>query len=277
MPRYYHSGSGGPDFRFAVQMTETVKWLIIINVAIFFLQGLVFMASRGQYFSLYFGVSANMFLRGMIWQPVTYMFLHASIGHIFWNMLILWMFGCEIEREWGSRAFLRYYFITGIGGGVMILLTSMAMGDNHITLGASGAIFGLLVAFGMLFPDRIILAFFLFPMRARNFVLLLGVIELWVTIMAGPYGGRVARFAHLGGALVGFLYLKFGDRIKYSIPRIRFKTNSRNEPKAQDWSSFMREEVDPILDKIGREGIHSLTRKERNILKKARGHKRNSG
>jgi len=276
MRRYSQGGSGGPDFRFAVQMSDAVKWLIIINAAIFLLQQLIFMASGGRYLSLYFGVSANLFLRGMIWQPLTYMFLHSGIGHIFWNMLILWMFGCEIERAWGPRVFLRYYFITGIGGGVLILLTSMAMGDNSITLGASGAIFGLLVAFGMVFPDKIILAFFLFPMRARNFVILIGAIELWMTVTAGPYGHGVARFAHLGGALVGFLYLKFGDRIKYSIPRIRFKSSSQNETKAQDWSSFMREEVDPILDKIGREGIHSLTRKERNILKKARGHKRNS-
>ena len=114
-------------------------------------------------------------------------------------------------------------------------------------------------------------------MRARTFVLLIGAIELAVTITAGPYGGRVARFAHLGGALVGFIYLKFGDRIKYSIPRIRFKTNARSDKQAKDWSTFMREEVDPILDKIGREGNHSLTRKERNILKKARGHRRNDG
>ena len=277
MPRYYHSGSGGPDFRFAIQISDMVKRLIIINAAIFLLQQLIFMASGGRYLSLYFGVSATLFLRGMIWQPVTYMFLHSSLGHILMNMFVLWMFGSDIEREWGPRAFLRYYLITGIGGGVLILLTSVAMGDNSITIGASGAIFGLLVAFGMLFPDRIVLAFFIFPMRARNFVILIGAIELWITITAGPYGGGVARFAHLGGALIGFLYLKFGDRIKYSIPRIRFKTNSRNETKAQDWSSFMREEVDPILDKIGREGIHSLTRKERNILKKARGHKRNSG
>jgi membrane associated rhomboid family serine protease len=209
----------------------------------------------------------------MIWQLATYMFLHYDLWHLLFNMFALWMFGSSIEEAWGPREFLKYYFFTGIMAGLMSFLVSI--GQNVITIGASGAIFGILVAFGMLYPNRIILAFFFFPMRAKNFVLLFAGLELWMTIEAGPHAGGVARFAHLGGMLFGYLYLKFGDRVARSIPRIRFNARPQSARKVENWGRFMQDEVDPILDKIGREGIHSLTRKERRILKKARG-RRNS-
>jgi membrane associated rhomboid family serine protease len=205
----------------------------------------------------------------MIWQPVTYMFLHFDLLHILFNMFMLWMFGSSIEGEWGSREFLKYYFFTGIAAGLLSLLVSI--NANVVTIGASGAIFGILVAFGMLFPDRIVLLFLFFPMRARNCVILLAAIELYMTLASGPHGGGVARFAHIGGMLFGYLYLKHGDRVRFSLPRIRFNMRSQSRNSGGDWLEFMQQEVDPILDKISREGIHSLTRRERKILKKARG------
>jgi hypothetical protein len=114
----------------------------------------------------------------------------------------------------------------------------------------------------------------MFPMRARSFVILFAAIELWMTLASGPRAGGVARFAHLGGMLFGYLYLKYGDRFRYSLPRIRINMGSLGKKREKDWTSFMNEEVDPILDKISREGLHSLTRRERKLLKKARGHRK---
>ncbi|UCD56834.1 MAG: rhomboid family intramembrane serine protease [Candidatus Hydrogenedentota bacterium] len=271
MARYY----GGSEFQFSVRITYAVKRLIIVNAAVFLLQQICRLTFGMDYLSLFLGLNSYRILHGMIWQPVTYMFLHYDLFHLLFNMFALWMFGSDIEGAWGPRAFLHYYFFTGIGAGLLSFLTSI--GANVITIGASGAIFGILVAFGMLFPNRVVLVFFLFPMRARNFVILFGAIELWMTLASGPRAGGVARFAHLGGMLFGYLYLKYADRIRYSIPHIRITTGKRGKKSEQEWIHFMHEEVDPILDKISREGLHSLTRKERKILKKARGRRGNGG
>ncbi len=271
MGRYY----GGSNIQFGPQITPAVKQLIIINVVVFVLQYLSRRALGGDYLSIIFGVNYYGVIRGMIWQPVTYMFLHGTPWHLALNMFILWMFGSSIEQAWGPREFLKFYFFTGVMAGLLSL--AVTIGQNVVTIGASGAIFGLLVAFGMLYPDRIILAFFIFPMRAKNFVLLLAALELMMTLEAGdPNANNIARGAHIGGMLFGYLYLKFGDRVRRSLPRLRFNARSGRKKKVDDWNGFMQNEVDPILDKIGREGIHSLTRKERRILKKARG-RRNVG
>lgn len=270
MPLYF----GDSGYQFAIRATDTVKKLIIANGVIFLLQHISFVLARVDYLAVFLGLNPALVLRGMIWQPVTYMFLHGGLFHVLINMLMLWMFGSSIEDVWGSKAFLKYYFITGVGAGLLSLLTSIIGGLPGTTVGASGAIFGLLVAFGMLFPDRIILVFFFFPMRARNAVILFAAIELWVTLAAGPRAGGIARFAHIGGMLIGYLYLKYWDRLKYSFPRIRFNARTRGGKKVEDWTGFMNDDVDPILDKISKEGIHSLTRKERRILKKARGRRK---
>jgi membrane associated rhomboid family serine protease len=208
----------------------------------------------------------------MIWQPFTYMFLHDDLGHIFWNMFGLWMFGRDIEEAWGPRSFLTYYLFTGTGAGILSFFAGL--GSIVPTIGASGAIFAILLAYGMLFPNNIVLLLFVFPMRARNVVILFGAFELWMTLAAGPQAGGVARLAHLGGMGFGYLYIKYGDWMRQRLPRIRINLGSRRGSSEEDWERFMHEEVDPILEKIGREGIHSLTWKERKILKKARGRRK---
>jgi membrane associated rhomboid family serine protease len=253
-------------------MPPAIKWLLIANVAVFFLQNITAAAFRFPLAAI-LGLNPYWVLRGMVWQLATYMFLHFNFTHIFFNMFALWMFGRDVERTWGARSFLFFYFFTGVGAGILSFLTSL--GSNVTTIGASGAIFGILVAFGMMFPNRVVLVFFLFPMRARNFVILFGALELWMTLATGPQGGGVARFAHLGGMLFGYLYMKYGDKFRFSLPRVRFNLGSaRRKKKEEDWMRFMKDDVDPILDKISREGIHSLTRKERRILKKARGRRK---
>ena len=149
-----------------------------------------------------------------LWQPVTYMFLHARTPtHILFNMLLLWMFGVELERMWKTKFFVKYYFVTGVGAGVLSVLVAMlpfgptsATYDANI-IGASGALYGLLLAFALYFPNRPILMFLFFPVPAKYFVAILGAIAF---LMSMEGGGTVAATTHLGGLLVGYIYLQSG-------------------------------------------------------------------
>ena len=154
----------------------------------------------------------------MIWQVFTYMFVHFQIWHLLFNMLALWMFGMPIEQSWGMRRFLKFYMMCGVAAGICVLVVNMLVGEwSTHTLGASGAVFGLLVAFGVMFPDTIILMFFLFPMRAKYAVMIYVVVELLATF--GPNTG-VSTIAHLGGAAFAYVYLK--GRIKlWKMPDLR--------------------------------------------------------
>jgi membrane associated rhomboid family serine protease len=149
-----------------------------------------------------------------IWQPLTYMFLHArSPTHILFNMLILWMFGVELERIWRTRFFVRYYLVTGVGAGLLsVAIALLPFGATRATydatiIGASGALYGLLLAYAMYFPDRPILMFLFFPVPAKYFVAILGGIAF---IMSMEGGGTVAATTHLSGLLVGYIYLQGG-------------------------------------------------------------------
>lgn len=140
-----------------------------------------------------------------IWQIVSYMFLHAGLGHIFFNLFALWMFGQSIENFWGTRRFAIYYFLTGIGAALLHMLVG---GGNAPTLGASGAVYGILLAFGMMFPERrIMLLIPPIPIKAKYFVAIFGAIELISGLSRSGTG--VAHFAHLGGMVVGFILIKY--------------------------------------------------------------------
>ena len=146
-----------------------------------------------------------------IWQLATYMFLHGGVFHIVFNMLALWMFGAELERTWGTRYFLKFYFVTGIGAAVLTVLFSLlpfgfarSLQDVNI-IGASGAIYGLLLAYGLYFPDRPIYMYLVFPIPAKYFVMIMGVIAFYSSLSVSS---GIANATHLGGLLVGYLYLK---------------------------------------------------------------------
>jgi membrane associated rhomboid family serine protease len=147
-----------------------------------------------------------------IWQFATYMFLHANLLHLLFNMFVLWMFGPEVEYALGTKRFTRFYFICGIGAG---LCSVLFYSTYSLIMGASGAIFGLMVAFGMLFPERMItlLLFFVLPvnMKAKHLVLIFAGIEL-LFVISNVRGDFVAHFAHLGGALCGYLYMLWWKR-----------------------------------------------------------------
>lgn len=140
-----------------------------------------------------------------IWRLVTYQFLHAGAWHVALNMLMLWMFGSELEQRWGGSFFLKYYLVCGIGGGLIYTLVRAGVADP--TVGASGAIFGVLMAYGMWFPNRVVLLGFLFPVRVRHVIVFLIVIELLQGVEST--GDGIAHAAHLGGMAFGYLYLRW--------------------------------------------------------------------
>ncbi|MDP6579684.1 MAG: rhomboid family intramembrane serine protease [Vicinamibacterales bacterium] len=210
MRRPYSLGSS--QFSFGPgMMTPAVKMLIWTNVGIFVTGVLI--PPLGRLLIDLFGLRPQAVLTGLrIWQPFTYLFLHGGFSHILFNMLVLWMFGVQLERLWGSSYFLRYYFITGIGAGVATIgagLLPFAFSEPTylaVTIGASGAIYGLLMAFAIYYPDTPILLFLLFPVPAKYFVMIIGAI----TFLSVPRSAGVAHVAHLGGLVVGYVYLKRG-------------------------------------------------------------------
>ena len=197
-----------------------VKWLLIVNAIAFVIYFLAFDTWLGaplNYLKLYPRMVIGYLA---VWQLATYMFLHAGLGHIFFNMIGLWMFGVELERTWGTRRFLQYYFLCGVGAGVCVVLGDLVVGaPNTPTIGASGAIFGILLAYGLLFPDNLIWVWFLFPFKAKWFVLGLGVIN-FLYLVKSP-GSGVSHVAHLGGMLIGFVYLRSGFTRKDLLGELR--------------------------------------------------------
>ena len=211
---------------FNFYITPAVQWLILANAAVFVLEVFLRVFSRGgmayAWFVMHFGLVPSGVLPGLrIWQPVTYLFLHADFFHILVNMFMLWMFGRELELVWGRDRFLRYYFLTGVGAGLLnILVKSVPTLWGHPpydapTIGASGAIFGVLLACAILFPDRQVSFFFAISMSMRMFMIFMIALEFLGTIGSGS-GDNISHFCHFGGMLVGYLYLRRGTLL-YSV------------------------------------------------------------
>jgi membrane associated rhomboid family serine protease len=188
-------------FSFGYGLTPVIKKLIILMAALFFLQGIV--SSR---ITLYLGlVPLLVWKKFFLWQLFTYIFLHGGISHILFNLLALWMFGGELESYWGSGKFLRYFLFCGIGAGICTVVFSPY--QVIPVVGASGAIYGILLAFGWLFPNRPIYMYFIVPIPAKYFVIIFGLIELYLSIEGT--GGGVAHLTHLGGLIFGILYMAY--------------------------------------------------------------------
>lgn len=190
-------------------LPPAVKWLLVINVAIYLLEVFLRLITpeAGALFRPFFLVP-NEVIRGYIWQPFTYMFLHDPSGfmHILLNMLTLWMFGTTLENTWGTRRFLEYYFSCGVGAAICVIIVALLFGQGYsATIGASGAIYGLLLAFGYLFPRQQIYML-IFPIEARWFVIIVGAMAFISSLSASS--GGVSHVAHLGGMLIGYLFLR---------------------------------------------------------------------
>lgn len=192
-----------------LQTPPVVLNLIIINVLVYMATALLPLGKWIFGFGSLFWVGNPLF---HTYQFVTYMFLHANFEHVFFNMFALWMFGRTLEYELGSRRFLVYYMVCGIGAALIQMLAAWASGEYYIQLvGASGAVMGLLLAFGVMHPNAmIVLLIPPIPMKAKWFVIIYGVIELFLGWTG--YGGNVAHFAHVGGMLWGFLLLHYWKR-----------------------------------------------------------------
>jgi membrane associated rhomboid family serine protease len=190
-------------------LPPAVKHLLIINVLCYLLY---YALSRQHIIDLNYWLGIWTPSSGMfrIWQPLTYMFMHGSFDHLFFNMFSLWMFGAVLERYWGTRRFVFYYLVCGIGAGLLNLLVP----GVHLSVGASGAVYALLLAFGMMFPNEYIYLYFLVPIKTKWFIIGMIALELFEGIFRS-YDG-VAHFAHLGGMLIGFLLILYWRKHPFS-------------------------------------------------------------
>ncbi len=254
-----------------------IRNLIIANAIVFLLTTLL--RPIMNTYAIFGLVPKLVWTNGFIWQFFTYMFMHGSFSHILINMFILWMFGMELENYWGKKEFLKYYLITGIGSGFLTFLFSM--NSTIPVVGASGAIYGLLLAFGLMFPERKIYIYFLIPVRAKYFVMIMGAITFFSSI--SPNTSNISHLTHLGGLIVGYVYLrknmlwkkiisyfpniKFTNPFKNIIRKSKINTNSDYQQTAgYNTDETMREQVDIILDKINLNGYDSLSEQDKRTL-----------
>lgn len=243
-----------------------VKYIIFATGLVFILQ-----AISGPKLISTFGLHPIEIYRKLhVWQLITYMFLHGDFLHILLNMLILWMFGCEVERNWGTSEFFKYYIICGIGAGLFHIFFHFT--SEIPVVGASGAIYGILLAFAMLFPDRPIILFpFFIALKAKYWAIIFAAIALIFGLLGGQNG--VAHLAHFGGMLVGFIYYKL--RWRPSLLGMDFFARKKSEWQFKKLIIKrrklleLRQTIDIILDKINEVGYENLTEKEKRILKSA--------
>ncbi|MFQ5746633.1 MAG: rhomboid family intramembrane serine protease [Gemmatimonadota bacterium] len=266
---------GGPG---GYALTPWVRRLLVANGAIYLLMAVGFLPPRWAIET--FGFSPATVLRHP-WSPLTYMFIHGGFLHVFFNMIGVFFLGPPLERAWGSREFIRFYLVSGLGAALFSFLLIGLVG-TPLVIGASGALFGLLLAFALKWPNVPIYIWGILPIRAKWFVTILGLLSFLE--MARGSGGNVAHWTHLGGLLAGFLYLRWGDRAAALVGRVpwrrrrrvevvrpvgarrgspsRFGGGTRRRPVDRD----SLDEVDRILDKIRAEGIEALSDEERTFL-----------
>jgi membrane associated rhomboid family serine protease len=243
-----------------------VKLLVIINIVVFILTELS--GQRNMLFSSFGLVPNQVWTNFKVWQLFTYLFVHGGFLHIFFNMFVLWMFGKDLEIQWGKNEFLLFYFTCGIGAGLMTVLFSI----NSIVpiVGASGAIYGLLVAYGFTYPNRMVYLYGLFPLKVKYMVLGLGVIAFFASLSANQ--SNVSHITHLSGMIIGVLYIYFilnWKNIKMEYYRLRLKNLKQKTSAQNDEEVLMKKKVDEILDKLNASGWDSLTEQEEKYLTQA--------
>jgi membrane associated rhomboid family serine protease len=272
----FRSSYGSPRFAFGYRLTPWVKRLLIANTVVHLVAVIV---GRGFFWHWFGFTPADVFTRP--WGAVTYMFVHGDLWHLLLNMLILFFFGPPLEDRWGAKGFLRYYLLCGLGGAALSFV--FAFGTSVV--GASAAIYGLMLAFAWYWPDSPIYVWGIFPVKAKYLVGFFFVLTFFSAFFGA--GGGVAHFAHLGGLLAGLVYLKSGGEIGSKlgslkkaarverlaiVPRDdseeeeRSGRRPRRGRKAGMAEKELLDEVDRILDKISDSGMASLTDEERRLL-----------
>ena len=242
--------------------TDAIKILVSINFGIFLLQTIA--RTEGMFFPLFGLVPKLVWSEFMLWQPFTYLFFHGSIWHVLINMFVLWMFGSELERLWGKEHFLKFYFVTGVGAG----LVTMIIGLNSTTpiVGASGAVYGVLLAYGLTYPNRTVYLYGIIPIKSLWFVIGIGVIAFMSSF---DNVSQISHLTHLSGMLIGYLMLKrpvrFND-LWFTIRKRTLEYKIKHEEKKVSQHQAIEREIDGILDKINREGFDSLTNEQHDRL-----------
>lgn len=259
----FQSEQGNLSFKPKI-FTDAIKILIIINVGLFLLR---FVAKSQIDLAGIFGLSPNT-VWPMIWQPITYMFIHGDLFHVLINMFVLWMFGSEMESIWGRAQFLRYYFLTGVGSGLVWLLFNTGQ-SYSVLIGASGAIYGILIAYGMMFPNRTVYLYFMIPIKVKWFVVFLGAVAF---LSSFNNNTNISHLTHLSGMVIGFVYLRyywhwkdFRFSVHKQIEEFRSSISSKKDKKKIE----MQNEVDQLLDKINETGYDNLTEEEKDLLYRA--------
>jgi membrane associated rhomboid family serine protease len=194
------------------------------------------------------------------------MFVHGGVWHVAINMFVLWMFGSELETIWGKNEFLKYYFVTGVGAGIIWLIFNIS-GSNAILIGASGAVYGILMAYGLIFPNRTVYIYFLFPVKVKWFVIFIGAIAF---ISSMGTGSNISHLAHLSGMLIGYLYLRFSDHwrnITFNFRKKIIELKNLHKDKNNQREIKLKKEVDMLLDKANIFGWDSLSDEEQIKLK----------
>jgi membrane associated rhomboid family serine protease len=233
--------------------TDAIKTLIAINL------GLWALSTFGQNqidLSTIFGLSPGT-VWPKIWQPITYMFIHGGFMHVAINMFVLWMFGSEMENIWGRSEFLKYYFLTGVGSGLIWLLVN-AGNSAIILIGASGAVYGVLLAYGLMFPNRTVLLYFIIPVKVKWLVIFLGVVAFLSSMTATS---NISHLAHLSGMAIGYIYLKYSHYWKGLSINFRRKVvniKSQVEERKEQRRTMLKQEMNQILDKMNQSGYQGL-------------------
>ncbi len=249
------------------RVTPAVKWLLIINIGVFLLDSLffgLFYKGTVNYFVLYGSVFPDTLgMTLQIWRLITYQFLHADTTHLLMNMIVLYFFGSMLERNFGSRRFLIFYLVCGVTGGIVYpVLVGIGLLPAAPMVGASGAIFGVIVASAVLYPKTRVLLAFVIPVSLAVVAGLFIGISILNFLRGDNAGGECA---HLAGALCGFLYVKGRPWLE---GRSMQQKKGAWQRRIQNERQFQAE-VDRILDKVHASGVNSLTRREKTILREA--------
>ncbi|MBC8312150.1 MAG: rhomboid family intramembrane serine protease [Candidatus Marinimicrobia bacterium] len=246
---------------------DGVKLLLILNIIVFLLVEISDM--QFELFYSNFGlVPAKVWSSFMIWQPITYLFLHGGFIHLLFNMFVLWMFGKDLENQWGFIPFLKYYFACGIGAGV--ITSFFGWGSYTPVIGASGAIYGLLLAYGLTYPNRLVYLYGIFPIKVKFMVIGMGVIAFFASMTSE--NSTVSHITHIAGMVMGLMYLQSKINFKHiKLWLINRKINSLNIKITQreDSDIKLRKRVDKILEKLNTDGWDGLTKDEQKMLHKA--------
>ena len=251
--------------------TDAIKILVSVNFCIYILQSV---SGKEDVFFRLFGLVPSTFMSDlMLWQPFTYMFFHApfyssvGISHILLNMLGLWVFGRELEQAWGKTKFLRYYFITGIGSGLITYF--FQMGSDNPVIGASGAVYGILLAYGVSYPNRMLYIWGLIPVRSMWLVIIMGSIAFFGLL--GNADG-ISHVTHISGMVIGYVLLKKKWRWRDIWFAIRKKTIEFQVQRYEEKSiknKMLQKDIDVILEKIQKVGFIGLSDKEKSKLYEA--------